>query len=141
MKYLLDTNAVSELVIRPMGSVAARLAEVGETNVFTSVLVTAEIAYGVRKRGSEDLERKVGNILGRMAVASFDPPADIAYAEIRLSLQRRGEIIGPNDLWIAAHAVALDATLVTNNEREFRRVPNLKVENWLRAEPASNEVD
>jgi tRNA(fMet)-specific endonuclease VapC len=130
---MLDTNAISDLVINPSGLVARRLGEVGETNVFTSILVSAELAYGVKKRGSDELARKVGNVIGRILVVSLDPPADSAYADIRVLLHRLGTPIGPNDLWIAAHARALDATLVTANEREFSCVPGLKTENWLRA--------
>ena len=132
MKYLLDANAISALVVEPNGPVARHLVQVGEENVFTSVIVSAEVLFGVEKRGSDELMKKVGNVLCKLFVASFDPPADSRYAEIRLHLKRQGTPIGPNDLWIAAHALALNAVLVTANEREFSRVPNLKVENWLR---------
>lgn len=132
MRYLLDTNIVSNLVIEPQGRAASRLEKVGETNVFTSVIVHAEVMFGVRKRGSSELERKVGNIVRRLYVDSFAPPADSCYADIRLDLERRGQIIGPNDLFIAAHAIATEAVLVTDNEKEFSRISGLKIENWLR---------
>ena len=132
MRYLLDANIISALVVQPQGSVARRIGEVGEESVFTSIIVSAEIAFGLRKRGSEELTRRVGNVLGRLFVASFDPSADRHYADIRLELQREGRIIGPNDLWIAAHARATEAVLVTGNDREFSRVSGLVVENWLR---------
>lgn len=131
MRYMLDANAVSALVIEPHGAVAKRLVEVGEENVFTSVIVSAEVLFGVENRGSNELMKKVANVLSKLFIASFDPPADSRYAEIRSVLKRKGTPIGPNDLWIAAHALALNAVLVTANEREFSRVPNLKVENWL----------
>ena len=137
MRYMLDTNAVSDLVIDPGGTVAQRIGEVGEENVFTSVLVSAELLFGVKKRASAELATKVGNVLSKLFIASFDPPADTRYAEIRLHLNQQGKPIGPNDFWIAAHALALDAVLVTGNEREFSRVPGLKVENWLRNDPAT----
>lgn len=129
---MLDANAVSALVIEPHGFVAKRLVEVGEENVFTSVIVSAEVLFGVENRGSSELTNKVGNVLSKLFIASFDPPADSRYAEVRSHLKRQGTPIGPNDLWIAAHALALNAVLVTANEREFSRVPNLKVENWQR---------
>lgn len=135
MRYLLDANAISAMVTDPSGPVSARLAQVGEDNVFTSVIVSAEVLFGVKNRNSQELTRKVGNILGKLFIASFDPPADDRYAEIRLELKRQGKPIGPNDLFIAAHALALDAILVTANEREFSRVPGLKVENWLQSQP------
>ena len=133
MKYMLDANAISALVIEPRGKVAERVAEAREANVFTSVIVRAEVLFGVRKRDSAELTRKVGNVLGKLYVASFDPPADGFYADVRLQLHRVGKMIGPNDLWIAAHALALDAILVTDNEKEFSRVHGLSVENWQRS--------
>ena len=130
---MLDANAISSMVADPKGPVATRLIQVGEENVFTSVVVSAEVLFGVKNRNSQELAKKVGNVLGKLFVASFDPPADSRYAEIRSYLKGIGKPIGPNDLFIAAHAVALDATLVTANVGEFSRVPGLKVENWLQA--------
>jgi tRNA(fMet)-specific endonuclease VapC len=132
VRYLLDANVISMLVMNPQGKVADRLAAVGEQNVMTSIIVSAEVEFGVRKKGSAELARKVGNIMSRLYVAPLAPPADEYYAAARLELARRGQPIGPNDLFIAAHALALDAVLVTDNEREFSRVPGLKIENWLR---------
>lgn len=131
MKYMLDTNMISAIVFEPQGKVFQRLIEMGEENVFTSIFVHAEIWYGVKKKASEELTRKVANVTQRLFVAPFTIPGDQRYGEIRLAL-RQGRNIGPNDLWIAAHALALDAVLVTANEGEFTRVPGLKVENWLK---------
>jgi tRNA(fMet)-specific endonuclease VapC len=132
MKYLLDANAISHIVRFPTGKVAERLTEVGSEMVFTSIIVSAEVMFGVRKKGSDDLTRKVVAVLSKLAVAPFIQPADESYAEVRSRLEKGGRPIGPNDLFIAAHALALDATLVTDNEKEFSRVPGLKIENWLR---------
>ena len=131
MKYMLDINIVSAIVRDPRGRVLERLTEVGEENVCISIITHGEIWYGVRKNGLEELSRKVANVTRRLQVASLTIPCDQRYAEVRLAL-RQGKNIGPNDLWIAAHALALDATLVTANESEFSRVPGLKIENWLR---------
>jgi tRNA(fMet)-specific endonuclease VapC len=131
MKYLLDTIMVSAIVFEPQGKVFAKLVEVGEANVFTSIIVHAEIWYGVKKKGSAELAKKVSNVTSRLFVAPFTMPGDQLYADIRLAL-RQGKNIGPNDLWIAAHAMALDAILVTANESEFSRVPGLTIENWLK---------
>ncbi|WP_037182868.1 type II toxin-antitoxin system VapC family toxin [Rhizobium sp. AN80A] len=128
---MLDTNIVSAIVRDPRGKALERLIEVGEENVCISIITHGEIWYGVRKNGSEELAKKVSNVTRRLYVASLTLPTDQRYADIRLAL-RQGKNIGPNDLWIAAHALALDAVLVTNNESEFSRVPGLKVENWLR---------
>lgn len=132
MRYLLDANVISALVSDPRGRVAEQIGTVGEDNVFTSVIVRAEILFGLRKRKSEELDRKVGAILQRLYTAPFEPPADEAYAKIRERLSSEGRIIGPNDLLIAAHAMALDAVLVTDNVKEFSRISGLRVENWIR---------
>lgn len=128
---MLDTNIVSALVYEPQGTVYEKIVEVGEENVFTSIFVHAEIWYGVKKKGSEALSKKVANVTQRIYIAAFTMPGDRHYADVRLAL-RQGRNIGPNDLWIAAHALALDAVLVTANESEFARVPGLKIENWLK---------
>ena len=131
MRYMLDTNIVSAIVRDPRGKVLERLIEVGEENAFISIITHGEIWYGVKKNGSEELSRKVSAVTRRFYVAPLQLPSDQRYAEVRLAL-RQGKTIGPNDLWIAAHALALDAVLVTDNESEFSRVPGLKVQNWLR---------
>ncbi|WP_252192770.1 type II toxin-antitoxin system VapC family toxin [Rhizobium sp. CSW-27] len=128
---MLDTNVVSAMVRDPRGTVLERLLEIGEENAFISIITHGEIWYGVKKNGSEELARKVSAVTRRLYVAPLQLPGDQRYAEVRLAL-RQGKNIGPNDLWIAAHALALDAVLVTNDESEFSRVPGLKVENWLR---------
>lgn len=128
---MLDTNIVSDLIRNPNGSVADRLASVGIPNACVSILTAAELRYGVRKRGSQRLADDDEGTLQRITVADFRTPADVMFADIRHHLQTRGEPIGPIDLLIAAHALALDLTLVTANIREFSRVPDLRVENWL----------
>lgn len=131
MAYLLDTNILSDLVRDPHGRVAARIRQVGELRVATSVIVAAELRYGAARRGSERLTRQVESILGALAVLPFDAPADSIYADIRAELDVAGASIGGNDLLIAAHARALDFIVVTANTREFGRVRGLACENWL----------
>lgn len=129
--YLLDTNILSDLVRRPQGAVAKRIAEVGEDAVCTSIIVAAELRYGAAKKGSERLTRQLGAILSRLAVLGLDAPMDEAYAAIRTHLERAGTPIGGNDLLIAAQARSLGLTVVTANVGEFSRVPDLAVETWL----------
>lgn len=131
MKYLLDTNIVSDLIRRPGGAVAGEIAKVGEASIATSIVVASELRYGAFKSESGRLIERVDRILSAMVVLPLEPPVDKHYAEIRLELTRAGTPIGPNDLLIAAHARALELVVVTANEREFRRVPGLGVENWL----------
>jgi tRNA(fMet)-specific endonuclease VapC len=131
MPFLLDTVTLSDLVRNPLGRVASRIAEVGEAEICTSVIVASELRFGALKRGSPALTDRVNGTLARLSVRAFEPPADDRYAEVRLGLERAGTPIGGNDLLIAAHALALGQVLVTDNVREFSRVRGLVVENWL----------
>jgi tRNA(fMet)-specific endonuclease VapC len=132
LRYLLDTNVLSHLVRDPQGEVAQRLSQQVEAEVFTSVIVACELRYGARKRGSAVLSGRIAQLLASLDVAALDPTVDEVYASIRAALESRGAPIGANDLLIAAHAISLDATLVTDNTAEFCRVPQLRVENWQR---------
>jgi tRNA(fMet)-specific endonuclease VapC len=129
--YMLDTNIISDLIKNPQGKTAKRIAKVGEDNVCTSIIVAAELRYGCAKSGSKRLLKAVEDVLGEINVLPLDVPADAEYGGIRSELEAAGKLIGSNDLLIAAHACATDATLVTANMDEFKRVRGLKVENWL----------
>ena len=131
LAYLLDTNILSDLVRNPQGVVAARIAKAGENTVCTSVIVAAELRYGAKKSNSKKLAERIDLILSALEILPLEPPADRQYAALRHHLTRQGIPIGPNDLLIAAHALASDLTVVTANVGEFSRVPGLKVENWL----------
>lgn len=109
-----------------------KLALVGEDEVCTSVIVAAELRYGALRKGSERLTARLDALLERLPVMAFEPPADAAYGRLRSVLEKSGVLIGGNDMLIAAHALSLDCVVVTDNEREFRRVDGLRVENWLR---------
>jgi tRNA(fMet)-specific endonuclease VapC len=129
--YLLDTNIISDLIRRPRGLVASRIAEVGEDSICTSVIVAAELRYGAEKSDSKQLAERVVLLLSALEILPLEPPADHRYAEVRHHLATQGTPIGPNDLLIAAQTLAADLTLVTANTREFERVPSMRVENWL----------
>lgn len=131
MRYLLDTNIVSELVRNPQGRVTGHIRQVGEAQVATSIIVAAELRYGAAKKGSPRLTAQVEAVLGALEVLPFEEPADAAYGVLRARLERKGKPMCGNDLLIAAHAVSLGFTLVTGNEREFARVGGLRCENWL----------
>jgi len=130
-RYLLDTNIVSDLVRHPQGTVAGRIADVGEDAVCTSIIVAAELRYGAERSASYRLRERVDLVLSALEVLPLELPADRHYGELRQHLSMQGTPIGPNDLLIAAQALALDLTLVTANTAEFVRVPHLAVENWL----------
>jgi tRNA(fMet)-specific endonuclease VapC len=130
--YLLDANVISALMHAPLGRVAQRIARAGEGNVFTSVVVAAELQYGGLKRPSVRLDAALATVLEELDVKPLESTAVAHYARLRTVLERSGKPIGANDMLIAAHALALDATLVTDNLGEFSRVNGLAVENWLR---------
>jgi tRNA(fMet)-specific endonuclease VapC len=129
-QFLLDTNIVSDLISNPAGRVYRRLATLAPETFCTSIVVAAEMRFGAAIRRSPRLSRYVEEILLRLPVKSFESPADLRYAEIRATLESRGEPLGANDTFIAAHALALDCVLVTG-DRAFERVPGLAVENWF----------
>jgi tRNA(fMet)-specific endonuclease VapC len=130
-RYLLDTNVVSDLARNPRGGVARRIAEVGVDSIAISIVVACEIRFGMAKGVSRRLAGRLDILLGEIAKLPLEDPVDDHYADIRLQLERAGTPIGPNDLLIAAHARALDLVLVSDNIREFSRVPALAVENWI----------
>ena len=131
MRYLLDTNVVSDLIRNPLGRVTDRIREVGEAQVATSIIVAAELRYGAAKKGSPRLTAQVEAVLGAIEVLPFEEPADAVYGVLRARLEQKGQPIGGNDLLIAAQAVSLGFILVTGNEREFAKVDDLHCENWL----------
>lgn len=133
LAYLLDTNTLSDLVRNPQGVVAVQITKAGEDTVCTSIVVAAELRYGATKSNSAKLAERIDLICSALEILPLEIPADHRYALVRHHLSRQGTPIGPNDLLIAAHALARGLTVVTANVREFSRVPELKVENWLQA--------
>ena len=132
MGWLLDTNIVSDLVRHPRTSrVRDHIARIGEGEICTSIIVAAEVRYGIAKGGSGRLARQVERVLGGLLVLPFEEPADVVYAALRARLEREGRPLGGNDLLIAAHALSLGHILVTA-DRSFDRIAELPRENWLR---------
>ena len=132
MAFLLDTNIVSDVVRNPQGRVAARLANIGDAIVATSIIVAAELHFGALRKNSPRLTAQLEVVLGGLDILPFAAPADRIYGELRAQLESKGTPVGANDLLIAAHALALGYTLVSHNVREFSRIKGLKAENWLR---------
>ncbi|WP_246132772.1 type II toxin-antitoxin system VapC family toxin [Devosia ginsengisoli] len=128
---MLDTNIVSSLMRLGQGALWNKMHHFGAHHIGVSIISAAELRFGAEAKGSARLTKEVEDFLHDIAVLPFAAPADAHYAQIRAYLKRAGTPIGGNDLFIAAHALALDLTLVTDNIREFSRVPNLRVENWL----------
>ncbi len=136
MRYMLDADIASYFSQGSHPSVDRRMAELDRDDVCISAITRSEILYGVEvsPRRERDAAR-VANFLAYTTVLDYPSGAAEDYALIRGELKRAGKIIGPNDLFVAAHARHLGLTLVTNNTREFSRVPGLLLENW--AEPVS----
>lgn len=131
-RFLLDTNIVSDLIRHPQGRAAAKIAEIGEDAIATSIIVAAELRYGAAKKASARLTSQLEAVLKALEVIAFEAPVDATYGVARVALEAAGTPIGANDLLIAAQALALEMVMVTDNDREFRRVQGLRVENWLR---------
>jgi tRNA(fMet)-specific endonuclease VapC len=129
--YLLDTNILSAIIKDPQGRAAQQIRIIGNDKIFTSIIVAAELQFGIREKDSSVLTQRVEDLLEAIQILDFKSPADRHYGEIRNYLQKKGTLIGPNDLLIAAHALAENLLVVTDNIREFERVPDLKIENWL----------
>jgi tRNA(fMet)-specific endonuclease VapC len=140
MRYLLDTNILSSMLRVPGGIAHERMRGLAGGSVFTSIVVAAELRFGAAKKGSQTLLQGIEALLRSIAVEPLSTPSDASYASIRVGLERAGTPIGNNDMLIAAHALATDSILVTDNTREFSRIPGLKIENWLREQPAQAEV-
>ena len=132
--YMLDTNIVSNALRFPHGEPARQIASQGPDDIAISIIVSAELRYGLVKNRSHRMVERVEEFLHSVTTLSFATPADETYAVLRDELARQGNQIGPNDMLIAAHALSLNAILVTANEREFSRVSGLKTDNWLRSE-------
>jgi len=128
---MLDTDILSDLIKNPGGRASQRMLSVDQGLLSTSVIVAAELRYGCAKKGSAPLLQKVDALLAEIPALPLEIPADLDYGAVRAALEAMGQPIGYNDMLIAAHAISLGATLVTANEREFRRIAGLKVENWL----------
>lgn len=135
MIWLLDTDTLAYLINRSAGSerIKRRLSGRSPGEVRLSAITLCEIHFGLA-RGDVSLERReaLDELLALFEVEDYPAAAARDFGEIRTALERAGKRIGPYDLLIAAHARHIGAVLVTNNEREFRRVPGLGVQNWLK---------
>lgn len=131
MRYLLDTDICIYLINERPRKVLARFRRHAVGDIGVSTVTVSELAWGVAKTGSARNRAALDAFLLPIEIAAYDLAAALRYGEVRAELTRLGRPIGPLDAMIAAHALSLGVTLVTNNLREFGRVPNLAVENWV----------
>lgn len=129
--YLLDTNICIYLINERPRQVIERFRRHALSTIGVSSITVAELAFGVAKSASTRNRAALQGFLVPLVIAPFDVNAALAYGDLRATLERQGQPIGPLDMQIAAHALSLNAVLVTNNEREFRKVPGLALENWV----------
>lgn len=131
MKYLLDTNICIYMIKKKPEQVLKKLVKQDISNIGISSITLSELEYGVEKSSNKDRNRlALAEFLAPITILPYDDRIAPAYGKIRALLEKNGIIIGPLDLLIGAHALSIQAILVTNNSREFERIPGLKVENW-----------
>jgi tRNA(fMet)-specific endonuclease VapC len=133
MEYLLDTNICIYIIKKKPAEVFDKFKNLTIGDVGISSITLAELQYGIEKssnpvKNKEALEK----FLTPIEVIDFGYDATVEYGKIRSELERKGVPIGPLDMLIAAHAMSLDVTLVTNNVREFERIPELKIDKWTK---------
>lgn len=131
LRYLLDTNTCIYIVNRQPPAVFEHFKDLRAGQVAISSITGAELHFGVAKSGSGRNLKALEKFLAPLDVLPFDDMAMLEYGRLRANLERAGRPIGALDTLIAAHALALDCVLVTNNLREFKRVPKLRLENWV----------
>jgi tRNA(fMet)-specific endonuclease VapC len=132
MRFILDTNICIYIIRQKPVKILERLTSLSFADIGISSVTLAELEYGVVKSSKPQQNRLALNgFLAPIEIAPFDASAAAHYGELRCFLEKRGKVIGAMDLLIAAHASSLSVTLVTNNIREFKRIPDLQVENWV----------
>lgn len=131
MKYLLDTNICIYLINERPKKVLTHFKRHSLGDIGISSITASELAFGVAKSGSSKNSAALEAFLLPLNVVDYDAGAAMIYGDIRATLEKQGKTIGPLDMLIAASALSRQLILVTNNEKEFRRISKLKVENWL----------
>jgi len=132
MKYMLDTNICIGLIRQKPPALIKRLTECAPGDVGISTITVAELIHGAQK--SSQVEKNISALeqfLLPIEVADFDQPASVTYGLVRTFLEKAGNLVGSMDMLIGAHALSLDVVLVTNNLGEFKRIHNLKLEDWM----------
>ncbi len=128
--YMLDSDTVS-FALRGQGDVAARILAHRPSELCVSAITVAELRFGAEAKGSRRLHSLIDVFVASVSVVDFDSAAAQSFGRVASMLSTRGEPIGTFDTLIAAHALSMKATFVTNNMQHFRRVSGLKTENWL----------
>jgi tRNA(fMet)-specific endonuclease VapC len=129
---MLDTNICIYIIKKRPESILKRFKKHRNQNIYISVITLAELQYGVERSSSKKFNQKIINdFISHLFVVPWDKESAVQYGKLRNTLNEKGTPVGNMDLMIASHALSLDFNLVTNNVKEFKRVPNLKYENWV----------
>jgi len=132
MLFMLDTNMCSYIIRDNPKGIFKKLKEVEQDHTIAlSSIVVSELFYGASKKGSAKLIKVVNMFVEQFTIYDYNKASAKAYANIRTTLEKKGQVIGVHEMLIAAHALSLGATIVTNNVKEFERVEGLSVENWI----------
>ena len=131
MMYLLDTNICIYIINEQPAQVVQRLIQAGRESLAISTVTVAELDFGIAQSKREGSSIKLENLLSQFPIVDWNQEAAWMYGNVRKALEAKGQRIGERDLLLACQALALDATMVTNNTREFERVDGLKWENWV----------
>ncbi|MCP4024501.1 MAG: type II toxin-antitoxin system VapC family toxin [Desulfobacteraceae bacterium] len=133
MKFLIDTNICIYIMNERPPDVIQKFKDKEVGQIAISSITVSELHYGVSKsRFQKENLKRLEEFLTPFQILPYDENASRYYGEIRSYLESKGRIIGPLDLLIAAHALSQNIVLVTNNEKEFKRIPSLKIENWVK---------
>jgi len=133
MKYLIDTNICIYIINKRPVEVIKKFKQFEPGEIGISTITVSELRHGVAKSAHRNKnEARLEEFLAPLEILTYDQTAAKVYGEIRFQLEKRGQSIGPLDLLIAAHALSLDLVLITNNDKEFKRIKQLKIENWAK---------
>jgi tRNA(fMet)-specific endonuclease VapC len=133
MQYVLDTNICIYIIKRKPQAVIERFLQTEISKIGISSITLSELFFGVSKSSKPDQNKiALTQFIAPLEIMPYDDQAAQCYGDLRAYLERQGKTIGSLDMLIAAHALSIDSTLVTNNEKEFIRIPNLKIDNWVK---------
>lgn len=133
MRYLIDTNICIYILNKRPAKILTRFKKISLGDIGISSISLAELQYGVSKSSfRESNQQRLNEFLVPFEILSFEKQATKYYGDIRTTLEKKGQLIGPLDMLIAAHALSESLILITNNSKEFNRISNLKVENWVK---------
>ena len=133
MEFMLDTNTCIYIIKRKPPDVIKRFIQTEISQIGISSITLSELLYGVSKSSKpEQNQIALAQFVSPLEILPYDDEAAQYYGDLRADLEKRGTPIGSLDMLIAAHALSLSCTLITNNEKEFKRIPNLKINNWVK---------